>query len=1549
MLSGAANFPVTGRGMSKATRLFLLLGALSVTVPSSNVFAAEPEPAVVLMLGDSGFHKPPEFYRHLVRPLAESGIELRYADKLADLNPASLEEIDGLLIFANIEQITPDAESTILDFVDQGGGLIPVHCASFCFLNSDKYVELVGGQFKRHGFTRFETTIVAPSHEIMQGLDPIRSMDESYMHARLNPDMVVLETRGSDSGPVSDPNGEPYTWVRESGQGRVFYTAWGHDHRTWGNPGFQQLLARGILWACGHTLSAAIADDQGVDPKSAAVVLANRPFEAPRTTAPSIDEDAFSATDVGEKIPNYTPGARWGTQGTPLALMQDPLPAEQSVRAYATPDGFQLAIWAKETDGNWPDGSQEPSDAAGLQGKPIAMNWDEDGRLWVCETVDYPNKLATSRGAGRDHIKICEDTDNDGQADSFTVFAKDLSIPSTLVCYRGGVIVQDGASTVYLKDLDGDGRADFRQTLITGWAMGDTHGGVSNFQYGPDNWIWGMQGYNNSQPVINGEEQQRFRQGFWRFKVRPGASDDTAPVYRIASSSGQTSGSPTSEFDQHAIRVEALEFIRGTNNNTWGLGFSEEGYVFGSTANGCPSVYMPIPNRNYDQVAGWSPEILEMISDNDRFHPIDAKIRQVDYHGGFTAGCGSALYTARNYPETWWNRIQLVCGPTGHLVGAFLLEKEGAAYRSRNSFNAAASIDDWSAPIMAEVGPDGNVWVLDWYNYIVQHNPTPNGFETGRGAAYESDLRDKRFARIYRLLHQSKPGANASSHSMRLGDATNAELVAALSSDNFFWRRTAQRLLVERAATGVETLDALVELVVQEHLDAIGLDAAAMHAIWTLSGLAETGSEDAALKLAKACEAGFQHSSSPVRRAAVQYCAVDQIPLATEAGLGVDADPQVRLAMLLRVADAGNNVALSAEDLAVQLSAITGDTILLDAWTSAASTNPVDSVVAVSKLNLAPKDLAAVCQRVAVLGEHIARSEPGASQIERLLEIDPQSAVATSLWQGLANGWPRNWTVAIGAESQRRLRNDFLADEASAESKAAILAVAGKWSITGLADVVARIQDELLGKALDSNVDSDERLSAWDQAIQMAPGRTQLLNAAQQLLTPQLPPELGVEVLRSLQAVRIEGVSQLLLDQRDFLGPKLRSQILTSLLARADSTTELLDAIASGDVQFSELRLDQRQAILSHPDASIATRAEQLMESQGALVASDRQSLVEEWMPVAEMPGDAANGEALFKKHCSVCHIHGEMGTAIGPNLTGMAVHPKAEILVNVLDPSRSVENNFRTYQILTLDGLVLSGMLAGESANSLRVIDSQGKEQYVLREDIERMIFSKKSLMPEGFESSITKEEMADLLAFLAKQERYTPLTTAKAATLSGSEGLPGFGGRSGDKIELENYGRVEFEGIPFELISPEDGRIANIIAVQRPFRRGNSTLPESVSIACSGRATAIHLLGGVAGRIFPNQQEASTSLIVRCVYADETTQDFELSAGEHIASYVAGEEVPKSRLAIESGDRQVRYLKFPLDGEKELQRIDLVKGNDFSIPLVFAVTIEAAEGEAH
>ncbi|MEO8271916.1 MAG: alpha/beta hydrolase-fold protein, partial [Aureliella sp.] len=416
---------------------------------------------------------------------------------------------------------------------------------------------------------------------------------------------------------------------------------------------------------------------------------------------------------------------------------------------------------------------------------------------------------------------------------------------------------------------------------------------------------------------------------------------------------------------------------------------------------------------------------------------------------------------------------------------------------------------------------------------------------------------------------------------------------------------------------------------------------------------------------------------------------------------------------------------------------------------------------------------------------------------------------------------------------------------------------------------------------------------------------------------------------------------------RGTLGPKLNGDILTLLLTRADTTTELLHAISDGKVQFMELQLDQRQALLNHPTREISVRAKELMEMKGAAVASNRQALVNEWMPVTELNGNLENGIEMYKKHCMLCHKHGELGIAIGPNLTGMAVHPKEEILVNVLDPNRSVENNFRTYQIVTVDGAVLTGMLVGESANSLRLIDTQGKEKLVLREDIEQMNSSPKSLMPEGFEGQITKQETADLLAFLANRGRYTPLSLTAAATISGPKGLPGFRGNAGDKFELESYGNVEIEGIPFELQDPQEGRIANIVALQSANTRLPSTLPSEVTVPSTGNFSTIHMLGGVAAFGFPMNRDETASMIVRCQYEDGTSVDHELINGKHIANYQERTDVLESKFAIDANGKQIRYLKIPIDAAKPLKSIVLVKGDNRSTPLVFAITVESRDGK--
>jgi putative membrane-bound dehydrogenase-like protein len=782
----------------------------------------------VLFLGDRGHHRPAERSRQLIPYLLHRGIKVHYTESLADLTPRNLARYDALMVYANIGRIHPAGAKAVLDYVEGGGGYVPLHCASYCFNNDPRMIALTGAQFRSHKTGTFRTQIVKPEHPVMKGFAGFESFDETYVHHKHNDQGRTILSRRQTSG-----DDEPWTWVRSQGKGRVFYTAWGHDQRTWSKPGFCDLVERGIRWATGD-------DDPSATMAKRSML---KPFQFKKA-----------------KVAYYPPRERRGGS-TEWPEMQLPLLAEESVKHIITPAGFEARLFAAEP-----------------HIRPvIAMTWDNRGRLWVCESIDYPNRRQ-GEGSGNDSIKICEDTNGDGMADKFTVFADKLSIPTAITFANGGVIVQQAPDTLFLKDTDGDDRADVRKKLISGWGTGDTHAGPSNLQYGLDNQIWGMVGYSSFNGKVGGESL-RFGSGFYRM-ARDGSK---------------------------------LEFIRSTNNNTWGIGFTEDGLLFGSTANGNPSCYMPIPNRYYTLAEGLRVSTLGRSADNSRFLPITEKFRQVDVHGGYTAAAGHAVYTARTYPESYWNKRAFVTGPTGKLVGTFELIRNGADVTTTNPFNLVSSDDEWTGPIMAEVGPDGHVWFIDFYNYIIQHNPTPKGHKRGPGNAYITKIRDKLHTRIYRVVYtEAKPRK-----SLDLSKASPTELVTTLRNDNMRWRMHAQRMLVERGKTDVA--DALINLVGDRSVDKVGLNTGAIHGLWTLHGLGVMdGSNSKALA---AATRALSHPSAGVRRNAVQVLPgnASSAHAILAAGVLNDDDAQVRLAALLALADMPPSMAVGAMIYAVSV------------------------------------------------------------------------------------------------------------------------------------------------------------------------------------------------------------------------------------------------------------------------------------------------------------------------------------------------------------------------------------------------------------------------------------------------------------------------------------------------------------------------------------------------------------------------------------------------------------------------------------------------------
>lgn len=1216
------------------------------------------------------------------------------------------------------------------------------------------------------------------------------------------------------------------------------------------------------------------------------------PFPVPEMTPRRTDVKPFEYVDVGKKIPNYTPSRTWGVQGEPFSKMQVPLPAEESIRHLVVPRGFHAELFVSEEQ------------LGG--GKPICMNWDERGRLWVAMTYDYPNNLQPP-DQGHDRIVLCEDTDGNGRADKVTVFAEKLSIPTSLFFARGGAIVFDAGRTIFLKDTDGDGKADVREVLFGTWNMRDTHGTASNMQYGLDNWIWGMQGYNRSRITLkHGEQTEFFNQGFFRF---------------------QSDGSK-------------FEFIRSTDNNTWGLGISEEGLIFGSTANRNPSVYMPIPNRYYERVRGWTTSLqLHTIADSYLFKSITDKVRQVDQHGGYTAGAGHSLYTARHYPREYWNRTAFVAEPTGHLVGTFVIRREGSHFRSNNSFNLVASDDEWTAPIMAEVGPDGNVWVIDWYNYIVQHNPTPVGFKTGKGAAYETDLRDKKYGRIYRIVYDG-PSAKKSKERFTLADATPDKLVATLKNDNLFWRRHAQRLLVERGKRDV--VPALLDMARDPSADAIGLNVGVIHALWTLHGLgALDGSHAEATAVAVAA---LKHPAAGVRRNAVQVLPHDARSVAAilDAGLTRDLDAQVRLMSLLALADQPTTPT-AGEAIVTALSdpKNTSDRWVPDAATSAAANNSETFLKALSARKAPSPKLLAVA---GVVAEHYARNAPVGSVgtiLASLVNADPQ--VIGAVVRGLAKGWPGNKSPKIDERTEQNLEK--LMARMPPERRGELIKLTVAWGNKKFEKMAAEVSRSLLAKVQDESLSATARIAA---ARELAGYRSADVATAEALLeqiTPRTPPEIALGFLQALQGSEAADTGKLILERLPALTPATRAAGLALLLTRPEWTRDLLASAEKSKVRLVDLSLDQQRALTEHPDRRIRFRAMALLRGGGALPNPDRQKVLEELLPITREKGDPVAGKAVFLNQCSKCHIHGTEGNRIGPDLTGMAVHPKDHLLTDILDPSRSVEANFRAYTVTTKAGRIFTGLLASESKTTIELFDAEGKKQTILRQELEELVATNKSLMPDGFEKLLSRKDLANLLEFLTQRGKYLPLPLDKAATIVSTRGMLNGEESKNDRLVFSDWKPRTFESVPFQLVDPQGDRVPNVIMLHSPKGRQPPRMPKSVSLTCNVPARTIHLLSGISGWGYSDSEKGTVSMIVRLHYANGATEDHALKNGEQFATFVRRVDVPGSKFAFDLNGRQVRYLAIEPKRKDKIERIEFVKGTDDAAPIVMAVTVEPWE----
>jgi putative membrane-bound dehydrogenase-like protein len=967
--------------------VFIALSAL-VVLPAMAILLrveAQAPPAnvnrlSVLFLGDEGSHRPFERAKTILPVLATNGIDMFYTDKPEDLNPAELAKYHSLIFYNNQPTLSRDQLAALTGFIEKGGGLVVLHCSSAAFQNSEEYIKLVGGAFKSHGLTSFTTTRVAANHPALQNVPSFTSEDETYVHTKHNPvDRTVLEVRRDGT------HDEPYTWVKPYGKGRIYYTAWGHDQRTWSNEGFQKQVVQATRWASGDWALQRIA--------------ASEKLQTSRLTTP---------------LPNYNkPPARG--MGEPIWEAPVAQPVAKSIELTTLRPGFTMTAFATDP----------------MIRRIIDFTWDARGRMWAVETNDYPNKVLPEGTPGTDRVLILEDTNRDGKADKSTVFVTGLNLATSIVLVKGGVIVAQAPDILFFRDTNGDDKSDSRQVLMTGFPRNDTHGTPSNFRYGLDNQVLASVGYNGFRGTVGQRTYGRgeFSQGYFRFPA---------------------DGSN-------------IDYLARTSNNTWGVAQSEDGYIFGSTANGRASQFVHIPTRYY-QSLGIREPVLPAIENRADMYPIYPAIRQVDWFGLYTSGSGHEIYTARAFPEEYWNKAAFVADPTGHLVGQFEMSRNGSGYRAKNMWSFMASLDTWLSPVQIKVGPDGALWVSDFYTLVSQHNPTPTNLggccPNGPGNAYETPNRNANSGRIYRIAYRGAPAAAP----MRLDNATPPQLVAALRNDNMFWRLMAQRLLVERGQKDV--VPALVALLNDHTIDKQGLNPGALHALWTLDGLDAIESDANALRAARNA---MHHPAGSIRRAALMVLprnqqlendmfAMGMLPdrrAAHETGAALamnlqqDADPGVRLEALLVLSELPPSERTAAALMDVLFVAQNAR----DPW--------IPDAVAIAGHKQGPAFLTQVIERrvptdrAAVTGvakaidlmtrAQAAQADPAV--VVKLIEYVPRAdaAVAKAILDGVAAGWPANRPPTLTPAQRTALATARTG--AAAELAESFRAVATRWTL----------------------------------------------------------------------------------------------------------------------------------------------------------------------------------------------------------------------------------------------------------------------------------------------------------------------------------------------------------------------------------------------------------------------------------------------------------------------------------------------------------------------
>lgn len=1027
------------------------------------------------------------------------------------------------------------------------------------------------------------------------------------------------------------------------------------------------------------------------------------------------------------------------------------LSPEESLQRFQLPPGFRVELVASEP----------------LIREPSGVCWDERGQLFVCELHGYNlegrydieelnktgeldrvvRRIQASDDAKHKavagtygSVKLLKDTDGDGRMDQASTWADRLP-PCYGICpARGGIIVACAPDIVYLADRDGDGRAEVREVLFTGFATGALERGISAPQWGYDDWIYVGAGHGGG--TITGP---RLKQ-----PVELPNSD-----FRLKSDGSQ------------------IEPVSG-RTGTFGFTFTETGDRL--VVNTRSTVFIgPLPwrylARNPDAAApGLDVSMLpyQEVFPSSRPHPWRTRRAEdpgfskfyTDRYGSdeaspngyFTSGCSPLVYRDAALPGLQGQL--LLCEPAQNLVHRAVLERDGPVLTGRRApgeeqSEFLTSSDPWFHPMALSHGPDGAIWIVDFYREIIEdYSAIPRYLQQQYGLHNGHDR-----GRVYRLVHDSMPQTPPSD----MASLTHDDLTAEVASPLFWRRQTARRILVEQGATS--TASGLAELVSRTEEPSVALSA-----LYTLDSLGELSDD--------ALHTVLSHAAPSVRVHALRLAdrRYSDAPALIDSTLEMldDPDPTVQLQLALSLGESSDPRVLPALGRLVREH---GDVRWLhDAALSSLSGRAGEML---AELLRGPNG-----------------SASGGDDLER------QLGSATPMLEPLC--------AAIAARRDPE------------ELSAAVMQIAAARSptlqVACLKGMHSRIPDPIIVtlsdaarhafKELATSENEEVRIAAQPLVAVLriespTERRARLQKAADAIVNIQLPLDDRLEAIAELGAEPDPAITGTLLQPFADGTPPIRDAILTALFRRRDRLPEIVAALENGVIPASVLSGAQRATLLDSSNPDLSPRAAKLLNVARPALAEH----LPQYLSALGGPRDAGRGELVFREKCSNCHQAHGIGLAVGPDLASEFQRAEETIIRDILVPSEVISAGYTTYLVETTAGLVHTGVIAGESANSVHLREPGGKNHTILRKDIESLNASPVSLMPEDLHKTLTPQQLADALTWLRRPPARVVLVdddSSLVEALTGGDGNAEF--VAGDKL----VGQFALRVTPLQRHSP-------------------------------------------------------------------------------------------------------------------------------------------------